>query len=71
MALETWIMVGDAGGIEPASRDLRAPTRPMARAPTGNAKTHSTPSHDDGVEHKELLSPPPPQVTDTMVMQLW
>ena len=44
MALETWIMVGDAGGIEPASRDLRAPTRPMARAPTGNAKTHSTPS---------------------------
>ena len=21
-------------------------------APTGNAKTHSTPSHDDGVEHK-------------------
>ena len=32
----------------------------MARAPTGNAKTHSTPSRDDGVEHKELPSPPPP-----------
>ena len=55
----------------PAASNLRAPTRPMARAPTGNAKTHSTPSHDDGVEHKELLSPPPPPVTDTMVMQLW
>ena len=40
--------VGDASGIEPQW----APTRPMARAPTGNAKTHSTPSHDDGVEHK-------------------
>ena len=30
----------------PAS-NLCAPTRPMARAPVGNAKTHSTPSHDD------------------------
>jgi hypothetical protein len=33
----------------------------MARAPVGNAKTHSTPSHYDGVEHKWWLpSPPPP-----------
>ena len=32
-----------------------------ARSPVGNAKTHSTPSHDDGVEQKWwLLSPPPP-----------
>jgi hypothetical protein len=31
----------------------------MARAPVGNAKTHSTPSHDEhGVEHKKLPSPP-------------
>jgi hypothetical protein len=30
-------------------------------SPVGNAKTHSTPSHDDGVEHKWWLpSPPPP-----------
>jgi len=29
-------------------------------SPVGNAKTHSTPSHDDGVEHEELPSPPPP-----------
>jgi hypothetical protein len=36
----------------PAASNLRAPTRPMARAPVGNAKTHSTPSHYDGVEHK-------------------
>ena len=36
----------------PAASNLRAPTRPMARAPTGNAKTHSTSSHDDGVAHK-------------------
>ena len=47
MALETWIMhacmVGDAGGIEPACTD--APDA-MARRPTGNAKTHSTPSHE-------------------------
>ena len=35
-----------------AASNLCAPTRPMARAPVGNAKTHSTPSHDDGVEHK-------------------
>jgi len=32
-----------------AASNLCAPTRPMARAPVGNAKTHSTPSHDDGV----------------------
>ena len=45
----------------PAASNLRAPTRPMARAPVGNAKTHSTPSHYDGVEHKWWLpSPPPP-----------
>jgi hypothetical protein len=44
----------------PAASNLRAPTRPMARAPVGNAKTHSTPSHYDGVEHKWLPSPPPP-----------
>ncbi|KOO27530.1 hypothetical protein Ctob_009650, partial [Chrysochromulina tobinii] len=37
----------DAGGIGPVHRRARR------RAPTtGNAKTHSTPSHDDGVEHK-------------------
>ena len=36
----------------PAASNLRAPTHPMARDPTGKAKTHSTPSHDDGVEHK-------------------
>jgi hypothetical protein len=35
----------------PAASNLRVPTRPMARAPVGNAKTHSTPSHYDGVEH--------------------
>ena len=45
----------------PAASNLCAPTRPMARAPVGNAKTHSTPSHYDGVEHKWWLpSPPPP-----------
>jgi hypothetical protein len=45
----------------PATSNLHAPTRPMARAPVGNAKTHSTPSHYDGVEHKWWLpSPPPP-----------
>jgi len=45
----------------PAASNLRVPTRPMARAPVGNAKTHSTPSHYDGVEHKWWLpSPPPP-----------
>ncbi len=44
----------------PAASNLRAPTRPMARAPVGNAKTHSTPSHDDGVEHKWWLPSPPP-----------
>ena len=43
----------------PAASNLRAPTRPMARAPVGNAKPHSTPSHDDGVEHKKLPLPPP------------
>jgi len=52
----------------PAASNLRAPTRPMARAPVGNAKTHSTPSHYDGVEHKWWLPsppppPPPPQVS--------
>ena len=36
----------------PAASNLRVPTRPMARAPVGNAKTHSTPSHYDGVEHR-------------------
>ena len=37
----------DAGGIGPVHRRARR------RAPTaGNAKTHSTPSRDDGVEHK-------------------
>jgi hypothetical protein len=36
----------------PAASNLRASTRPMARAPVGNAKTHSTLSHYDGVEHK-------------------
>ena len=47
--------------VGPAASNLRAPTRPMARAPVGNAKTHSTPSHYDGVEHKWWLpSPPPP-----------
>ncbi len=35
-----------------AASNLRAPTRPMMRAPVGNAKTHSTLSHYDGVEHK-------------------
>ena len=30
-----------------------------ARSPVGNAKTHSTPSHDDGVEHKWWLPSPP------------
>jgi hypothetical protein len=35
-----------------AASNLRAPTRPMVRAPVGNAKTHSTLSHYDGVEHK-------------------
>jgi len=44
----------------PAASNLRAPTRPMARAPVGNAKTHSTPSHYDGVEHKWWLPSPPP-----------
>jgi len=29
-------------------------------SPVGNAKTHSTPSHDDGVEHKWWLPSPPP-----------
>ena len=43
-----------------AASNLRAPTRPMVRAPVGNAKTHSTLSHYDGVEHKWLPSPPPP-----------
>jgi len=28
-------------------------------SPVGNAKTHSTPSHDDGVEHKWWLPSPP------------
>ena len=32
-----------------AASNLRAPTRPMARG--GDAKMHSTPSRDDGVEH--------------------
>ena len=43
----------------PAASNLRAQTRPMARAPVGNAKTHSTPSHYDGVEHKWWLPSPP------------
>ena len=47
----------DAGGIEPACTDAPDGAPP----PVGNAKTHSTPSHDDGVEHKWWLpSPPPP-----------
>ena len=37
-----------AGGIEPACTDAPDGASP----PAGNAKTHSTPSHDDGVEHK-------------------
>jgi hypothetical protein len=41
-----------SAGCHAAASNLCAPTRPMARAPVGNAKTHSTPSHDDGVEHK-------------------
>ena len=37
-----------AGGVEPACTDAPDGASP----PAGNAKTHSTPSHDDGVEHK-------------------
>ena len=40
-----------AGGVETACTDAPDGASP----PAGNAKTHSTPSHDDGVEHKELL----------------
>ena len=32
-------------------------TRPMARPHQGNAKRHSTPSHDDGVERQKMQSP--------------
>ena len=32
-------------------------TRPMARPHQGNAKRHSTPSHDDGVERQNMRSP--------------
>ena len=37
-----------AGGVDPACTDAPDGASP----PAGNAKTHSTPSHDDGVEHK-------------------
>jgi hypothetical protein len=56
---------GDDSGIEPVRevtmarrrwrrrrRRTSAPTRPMARPPSGNAKMHSTRSRYDGVEHR-------------------
>ena len=33
-------------------------TRPMARPHQGNAKRHSTPSHDDGVERQKIGAAP-------------
>ena len=47
-------------GRRPHRLAMRRRARGRA-SPVGNAKTHSTPSHDDGVEHKWWLpSPPPP-----------
>ena len=47
-------------GQTPGASDLCTDAPEGAPPPAGNAKTHSTPSHDDGVENKKLPSPPPP-----------
>ena len=58
-------MVESTVGVETVARAraVRATTvaikltRPMARPHQGNAKRHSTPSHDDGVERQKMQSP--------------